>query len=87
MSVRALLKKYRWEHVSIIYDEDEIFYLMAGPSMVNDFEMDSEFPDSNAVPFRRSKDWDPTDTLIIASRHARGTTTSFNLFQMDLCNF
>ncbi|XP_053378037.1 atrial natriuretic peptide receptor 1-like [Mercenaria mercenaria] len=71
VSVRALLREYDWRHVSIIYDEDEIFYLVAGPSMVHDFEMDSEFPDSNPVPFKRTKDWSPPDTLNKASRHAR----------------
>lgn len=70
--MRALLREYRWRHVSIIYDEDEIFYLVAGPSMVNDFEKDAEFPDSYPVPFKRKRSWNPQDTLKLASRHARG---------------
>jgi hypothetical protein len=72
VSVRALLREYSWQHVSIIYDEDEIFYLVAGPSMIHDFEKDSEFPDSNPVPFKRTKAWNPRDTLTMASKHARG---------------
>ena len=72
MSVRALLKEFNWKHVSIIYDMDEIFYLNSGPSMVEDFEEDPLFPASHAVPFHRTKDWIPENTLKDASEHARG---------------
>lgn len=72
MSVRALLKEFNWKHVSIIYDEDEIFYLNAGPSMVEDFDVDPLFPDSHAVPFRRTENWVPENTLKNAANYARG---------------
>ena len=51
---------------------DEIFYLNSGPSMVEDFEEDPLFPASHAVPFHRTKDWIPENTLKDASEHARG---------------
>ena len=75
MSVRALLDKYGWFHVSIIYDTDEIFYRVAGPSMVSDIEEDPAFPDPHPVPFERLTDWNPGQTLQTASDHARGTNT------------
>ena len=74
VSVRALLKVYKWEHVSIIYDILEVFYREAGPSMITDFEEDLDFPLAYPVPFNRSNDWSPRDVLIDASRHARGKT-------------
>lgn len=80
VSVRALLKEFNWKHVSIIYDEDEVFYLNAGPSMVTDFEEDPQFPASHPVPFRSTKSWVPENILKEASNYARGKSNKISHF-------
>ena len=72
VSVRALLKVYNWEHVSIIYDVWEVFYREAGPSMTLDFEEDEDFPPAYPVPFNQMHQWNAEDVLTDASKHARG---------------
>ena len=73
VSVRALLSTYNWAHVSIIYDEFEVFYREAAPSMVSDFELDEDFPMAYPVPFKSNHRWNPKELLVAASKHARGT--------------
>ena len=72
VSVRALLSDWKWRHVSMIYDEHEVFYQRMAPAMISDFLGDDDFPALHPVKFNRSQPWDPTDLLIDASAHARG---------------
>ncbi|KAH3893921.1 hypothetical protein DPMN_018073 [Dreissena polymorpha] len=72
VSVRALLKEYGWRHVAVIYDEQEVFYKNAGPSMIEDFKHDPDFPDPYELKFNRTDNWLPEETMEDASAHARG---------------
>ncbi|KAK3085674.1 hypothetical protein FSP39_006966 [Pinctada imbricata] len=70
-SIRSMMEKYKWRHVSILYDQDYVFFNLAGSNLALDFKAMSDIPRPLDLPFKATKLADTKSLLREASKYSR----------------
>ena len=66
-----MMREYKWRHTAILYDQDYVFFNLAGSNLALDFKDMSDIPRPLDIPFKAKKLSDPGALLQDASKQAR----------------
>lgn len=66
-----ILKEYSWSHIAILYDQDYVFFNLAGGQLAIDLKGIESLPRPLDIPFSATKLKDPGILLQEASQYAR----------------
>ncbi|XP_062586842.1 atrial natriuretic peptide receptor 1-like, partial [Saccostrea cucullata] len=70
-SMVEILKEYSWSHLAILYDQDYVFFNLAGSQLAIDLKGIESLPRPVDIPFSATKLKDPGSLLLEASQFAR----------------
>lgn len=70
-SMVEILKEYSWSHIAILYDQDYVFFNLAGGQLAIDLKGIESLPRPLDIPFSATKLKDPGILLKEASQYAR----------------
>ncbi|XP_022336489.2 atrial natriuretic peptide receptor 1-like [Crassostrea virginica] len=70
-SMVEILKEYSWSHLAILYDQDYVFFNLAGSQLAIDLKGIESLPRPVDIPFSATKLKDPGSLLQEASQFAR----------------
>lgn len=70
-SMVEILKEYSWSHIAILYDQDYVFFNLAGGQLAIDLKGIESLPRPLDIPFSATKLKDPGILLQEASQYAR----------------
>lgn len=66
-----ILNEYSWSHLAILYDQDYVFFNLAGSQLAIDLKGIESLPRPVDIPFSATKLKDPGSLLQEASQFAR----------------